>query len=515
MSKDAPRVTSCKSGARKAGAASNRAVLLTHSFLLVALIAVGMLSFTSTLPVETFVSPYCVILLLLAAWSLWSWYIVSGRLFDPYTLFLGSAYIFHGGLALIEVLGLSDDGILHSSFAAGTVPIRFSSESIVHTLFLVTLCLAAFHLGALLVCVSGRRGRQPQPERQRRGPELRDLRTVGWLMIAVGALPTALFFSSAISVRLTEGYGALYQSEDTSVNWLLALATLFLPGAIFLLAGSKGRWLTIVVASSCMFLSTALLFTLGVRSAAVMPLIAFAWVWHTCIRRLPTTVLVSVGLVMLFVVFPLISYLRQEGGISYLSFDSVRSAYLSIDNPAVATLNEMGSTVYTVTSTLELVPEKRPYDLGLGYLHAALNVVPNFVTPLKFELPYGTPDLWLVYNLDTAYAAQGGGLGYSFIAEAYLAFGWVGAPIMIAAIGAGLARFFKWATDSMKPARIAAVATCLCFILHYPRGAAEGYTRQLFWYSLVPYLLVLLVGYLRHSSAQLGVRSDTRRIVTQ
>jgi hypothetical protein len=155
--------------------------------------------------------------------------------------------------------------------------------------------------------------------------------------------------------------------------------------------------------------------------------------------------------------------------------------------------------MFTITGTLQKVPRARPYDLGKGYVHAALNVVPNFVTPLKFDLPYGTPDRWFVKAVDPAYARRQGGLGYSFIAEAYLAFGFVGAPFVMLLLGALLSRLFQWGTLGAEPAKIAALAAYLTFILHFPRGVSEAYTRQLLVYALLPYGLALLLGRFRRA----------------
>ena len=85
---------------------------------------------------ERYIYPLCVFLLILFAWTLFSWRALTGNLFDPYTLFMTAAYAFNAGLAILEVFHLNKGGIL-----AG----RFSQQTILATLLLVTIGLTAFH----------------------------------------------------------------------------------------------------------------------------------------------------------------------------------------------------------------------------------------------------------------------------------------------------------------------------------------------------------------------------------
>jgi hypothetical protein len=89
-------------------------------------------------------------------------------------------------------------------------------------------------------------------------------------------------------------------------------------------------------------------------------------------------------------------------------------------------------------------------------------------------------------------AAAGGGLGYSFIAEAYLNFGWFGAPIWLAFIGYLLMRLFMQ-SDTSDPARHAMVASFLSFFFVFTRGESAIVVRGLVWYACLPYLLAAIL----------------------
>jgi hypothetical protein len=224
-----------------------------------------------------------------------------------------------------------------------------------------------------------------------------------------------------------------------------------------------------------------------------MTFVAYAWIIHAQYRRLRVWELATIGFVVCGVVLPTISILRQDPNLQHLSSSAVRDAYLSLDNPLVASLHEMGSSMYTVTATLQFVPSLRPHDFGLGYVHAILNVVPNFVPWSKFDLGYQLPDQWLTAVVDPQLASLGGGSGFSFIAEAFLAFGWWGAVLTVGVIGALFGLMAAWVRPGMDAARTAAVASYLLFVLHFARGASESYTRQWCLYSCLPYACVVMM----------------------
>src|SRR5918995_4573330 len=127
-------------------------------------------------------------LLVITAWSLWSWRILTGNWFDPYTLFLIAAALFNGGQAFLEIFGLNSSGSLQGNlyggiYGSGILEGRFSSTTILKTLFLVTLGLAAYHIGGSLSVALTRKKSRPGSDittEVSTEQSLRSLRWVGW-----------------------------------------------------------------------------------------------------------------------------------------------------------------------------------------------------------------------------------------------------------------------------------------------------------------------------------------------
>lgn len=437
---------------------------------------------------ESLVYPLCVLLVALFVWSLWSWTIVTRSLFDFYVLFLVAATMFNGGQAFLEVVHLNEHGLMQGEFGPTTT---------VETLFVVMLGLGGLHLGALTAaaCVPSLAAGEAEPDASvPHDPSLpARLRCVGWAVLLISLPFSILILRSAVSVVLSSGYFGLYEQQArTGLNaGPRVLATFLIPGALFLLAGAKdSRWA--LRTAVMVIVGYALIqFFLGWRHYAATPLIALAWLWHRHIRPLNAYLLAGGALVMLFVVFPLVKATRNTSGRERISAEHLVANFVSIDNPVIASVQEMGGSMETVAHTITLVPETRDYDMGGSYFYALLTVVPNLFWDVHPTVVRGTPSHWLIWTVNPYTATRGGTIGYSFIAEAYLNFGWLGVPAILGLGGFLYARFVLWASRPNMPARLALAACVACFFTFYARAGADVVFRGLVWYSLVPYVLVL------------------------
>lgn len=454
-------------------------VYLTGLFLLLAALAVPLL-WDDRLAAASLVYPLSAILLALTVWALWSWRAVTGSLFNPYTLFFLSAALFNGGQAFLEVFGLNRDGLLGG---------RFSDHILAQTLLIVIVGLTAFHWGALIAAVTRKPAAQPRPAL----PAL-PVRAVGWLLLAVSIIPAFTLLRDAVALVLQYGYFELYQ-QDPNIGFSAApqvLATFLVPAALFLLAGSERKPRIVLVSLIVILFYVAINLFMGRRAQAIPTLIVYAWLWHRAIHPLPKTLLLGAAAAALAVVIPLTAAIRNVPGEERLTLDYLLAAYASRENPTVAAVAEMGGSMATVAHTIELVPSLRPFDSGQSYTYALLTLLPNFFWDLHPTIARGTASDWLVWTVAPYTAERGGGLGYSFIAEAYLNFGAAGTLISMAVLGFFYGIFVCWADQCQHLARLAAIASFLVFFLFFARGESAFLVRSLAWYSLFPYFMTLI-----------------------
>jgi oligosaccharide repeat unit polymerase len=219
--------------------------------------------------------------------------------------------------------------------------------------------------------------------------------------------------------------------------------------------------------------------------------VAGLWLWHYSVSRVRrlTVVLVGLGVALLI---PLVATVRDysmEARTSNLTADSLRA----IGNPLVFTAAEMGNSMSTVAYTIELVPAVRGFDYGQSYFFASLTALPNLFWDLHPTSAHGLLSNWLVWTVDPGRAALNGGLGFSFLAEAFLNFGWYGAPFALLAVGLLLGLLVRWAGNAQRSGSFAAVACMLLFVLFFARGESASMVRGVLWYSLLPYAAVRLL----------------------
>jgi len=423
--------------------------------------------------------PLCCLILAHGVWSVWSWARVARSWFDCYSLFLVAATLFNGGQALLEVFGLNEGGMLDG---------QFSPTTLVRTLFAVLLALASMHLGALVAAVRSAKSQDlPKPDEE---STLASLRTVGWVLLLVSLPFTALVIKDEIDVVSSAGYFALYQQQAvTGLNaGHLVLSICLIPGTLFLLAGASRNRMQRLIAVAVIGGYAAVQFYLGVRHEAAILAVEAAWVWHRLVRPIRVTVLVAAAAVLIGVVFPLVGLVRNTSGKDRSTLEYLSQNYASIDNPLVASISEMGGTMETVAHTLNFVPADRDYEMGVGYAYAVSTLFPNLFWKIHPAMEHELPSSWLTWQVDPDTASQGGGRGFSFIAEAYLNFGYVGIIVVLFACGYFLSKLARWSSQEIRPERVAFVATAACFAIFLVRAELAVVLRGVIWYSIGPYL---------------------------
>jgi oligosaccharide repeat unit polymerase len=479
-------------------------VMLVNVLILVLLMLSALVYsiLVSDVPEESMVYLFSFVLVIVSVWSVFSWYASTKSMFDPYVMFLLAAALFNGGHALLRILRLDESGVLEGGLQS-VLRGQFSSEVALRTLFLVSLGLVAFHTGGLLSVSTYRRDPPTdKTEAESTSRKAYALRLIGWGLFAISFVPALLYMKDSIALASTSGYLAtLTETPTYGVNSALQkLADFIIPASLFLLAGSRGhRFYVTLSAAIVLGYCLPTLFVVGSRNQAVMVLCAYAWVYHRTVRSLPRALLLSAGGVMLFVVFPLIRVFRDVVvGDSRFSPTAFLDAYLSIDNPIISVFAETGNSMITVAHTIGLVPGNRDFDMGMSYLYASSTIFPNLFWEVHPARAHGTLGEWLFRAAAPQMADFGGyfTFGFSFIAEAYLNFGWYGAPLALGIMGFLLGRFVLWAQRSGDPSKVAVVGASAAFLLIFARGESHEVVRYIAWYALIPYAGVCWLGLL-------------------
>jgi len=418
------------------------------------------------------------------AWHFVSWRLAGRRWFEPYPLFLLASTLFNAGQGLLETLNLNDSGILDN---------RFSPDLIIESLYLVTLGLASLHFGALIAIARGGANRSSRPlQTARHHMKATATLQVGVACLAFSVLPFLVVLRDALTIAMTQGYGGLFGREQSDLlpGPIQAMAGFVMPGTMFLVAGSKRKKAPVAIACSFILTYAGAMLTVGSRAGAVASLVALAWLYERSIRQLPRAFILTASTVLL-ATLPVIAEIRNTPG-ALGDPVQVLSLALTYNSPFLAVLREMGGTIITVLHTISLFPSIRPFDLGTSYAYAISTLIPNVGWQVHPAIAHGLLADWLIRTVDPTIARVGGGLGYSFLAEAFANFGWYGLAPIIGSIGYLLTRLFSWGTSDDDPAKLAFTATFLASFLVFARGESATVVRGLAWYALIPYLATSL-----------------------
>lgn len=439
-----------------------------------------------------FVYSLSILFFLLTGWILFSLRYIQFDLFNFYSLFLLAAILFNGGQILLEAFRLNRDGMLGD---------LFSANQLVETISFITLALFCFHVGGL-VSGSMHGGRDNHTQIRKEYPEtvtLKSLRITGYFLIIISIVPAYAELFGAMKIVLEGGYFALFQQEIVTglgsgiLGVMKILSPLYLAGLLYVMVGSKKKQVLRNIVLSVILIHILILLFLGQRSYGSMMIFAAAWVWHKTVKPIPIHKTVITGCIMLFVLFPTIKLIRNIEGGARLTLPFMVESYFSIDNPAIAIIDEMGTSMNTTAYTMQLVPGVQDYLYGSSYLYGMTTFIPNIFWDIHPGILHGSLSRWLTLTVDPAKFYSGAGFGYSFIAESYANFGWYATPFFMMVTGFVIAYISRRLSHDGYPERIVIMAICFSIVIFWVRQDITIFSRHLFYTILFPYLLFRLI----------------------
>ncbi|MCX6810798.1 MAG: O-antigen polysaccharide polymerase Wzy [Candidatus Berkelbacteria bacterium] len=458
-----------------------KATLIIHLSLVIATLGVLFFSQAINLSPSNNYSLWSFISIATFCWIVWSWRKVKKGLFNPYGLFLLAVFLFNLSYVLLSRIP--------GNFQADPTNI-FPLDVVTSTVVVVTLSILGLHLGAILAVLYASKHKI---EKSLAFSD-KDLSIVGYFLLLLSLYPLYLNTSEALRLSVNAGYQIVFQQAHKSGLAVLPeiLASFIIPGTFLLLASSKKNKTNRLISLIIIISYTVCQLILGSRSAAIMPLVAYIWLWHKTIKPIRIGLLTTLGSLFLFIIFPIIRVLRNVPGVDKFSWQNINGLFGST-NPFLDALNEMGSTMQITSHTIQLIPKYRQFDLGNSYLNSVTSIFPNIFYKIHPTVQHATFSAWLVSTVNPALAKIGGGLGFSFIAEAYANFGIYGSLATVFVIGFLFVFLSEYVEKSNNRAYLAMLATYLSFFLFFTRAESRDIVREFFWYSLVPILLMLFV----------------------
>ena len=409
-----------------------------------------------------------------------SWNHVKHSVFDAYIIFALALYAFSLGQPILETLGFSQDfRRLWNGYGIATKD--YYTATYVSMLFILF-----FHLGSLFAL---------KPERE---VKERRLDAKAWnetaavkkaaIIISFISAPFYLYNLAQDFVLVSVGgYAALYEDEGNRIVGIMA--DLFAPA---LMAYFCACLLQNKDVKQSGFLVAVLLFLppfyLGGRSSAMI-IAALVLIVYASIRTINKRKLIMIGAlaVGMLAAMHIIAVTRTETG---RTLESLQQASDDSENPAAATISEMGWTMYPLALTIEAVPSKKDYSYGASYFWAFVSLVPNVglwngIHPGKKH----DPGYWINRYSDLNY-----GIGYSITAGAYNELGMWGCLLMFL-YGRLFCQVFAYVSPVhvyRSPLKFIFALLFLWFAIKFIRNSYDSFMRNIFYDVLPMYLLTML-----------------------
>lgn len=308
----------------------------------------------------------------------------------------------------------------------------------------------------------------------------KSLRKASLVVFLISLIPAIVTLFRNYQLTQLYGYGSRIGDSNLQLHGIdniFGIVAEFMPYALLglIIAKRKGeRWPIIILSIylACYVVS-------GSRTQGFIFLVSIAVVWTTLFSKsspMRQIAVIGVGVVTVAALFSFVSLAR-----AYVSSDSSElSNAMQGTNPLLDAVQEAGQTIVVLGTVMEQTPRSVPFADGSTYLAGLAYVLPNAVTGNYYA---SVPSVDEVFrDFLTSY----GGVGSSFIAEAYYNFGY-GALFAMAMYGWILRRLqneFQLAVADGRYYAIFACVSCFAICSFYVRSDVRTFFRNFVWRPL-------------------------------
>lgn len=375
---------------------------------------------------------------------------------------------------------------------------QLTDTAIFHAGIITLICLNMFCLVYVLYPASPRQYHIPL---QSTGRE--SLRKACLAVAVIVLIPTLITLYRNYSLSISAGYGARISEASlqlSGINNLAGIAAQFMPYALmglFLCRNKGDKWQV-----TALFAYIALYMMSGSRTQGFILLIAVAVVWIAMFSEKKPVQQISVILiagVAVAVLFSAVSLARSLATSSDLS--SAISSMFSQNNPIIDAVQEAGQTFVVLGAVYSNAPNPVPFGNGMTYLSGIAYILPDAVTGDYYASVDSVDQLFAPFL--TSY----GGVGSSFIAEAYYNFGHA-SFLVVAVFGLLIGKIQKEFEIGLAKGNYFILFACIgSFMIcsFYIRSDARTFLRNFTW-NVAPILVLQWVLWYR-SKVRLGNRT--------
>lgn len=423
-----------------------------------------------------------------------SWFIHNKVKLNFYSLFLIFSYFFFFGQFFLALIGVPMesgrtilDKILPVNMLVKTGELIINSMIILHFgVLLSTLHINKYYderIFSRRICADTVKSSD-------------GFKQVSVILFLVSIIPSFNILYENFIITLTRGYGAIFQSEHyTSGGFrnILRFISLFtIPSFLMMLVAFKDskklKFINIILIIYLMlyFLSGSRLN--GVLLISVLILIKHYWFKQIKFKEtMKILILAFLVLTILSTISEVRNSLYVSNNISFLLGETFKNVV--IRNPIFTAMEEAGYTFLATATVVTYSPSVVPFQYGLSYINSFAMIFPNLFWDIH---PAAATNTDIVFH---GFLTQYGGIGSSFVAEAYWNFGYLSFFIVFIfglLIGTLTKKIAKYSCYQ-NPKMFFLTIYIAQFSLFYVRSDTISFWRNITYYGIAPLILTVLL----------------------
>ncbi len=325
-----------------------------------------------------------------------------GRLFCFPNIFLVLSYVLHmGNLMSVILFGYENKYI-----------VSIENTVLINSICFFMLCHFLYTIGGVLA-----NGRNVTFKGINSNVCLGLLERTGWISLLVGIVPRIYIDYKQISLQLKGGYlDALHNMTQYGIVGILAL--FFYAGVAILMYTSENHPIRARVILATVTIWEIITMLSGSRIYAISLIIVLFYLYFLKIKqpRAKTMILFCTGVIGISVIMTIISQIRDGGSFDISDIQNIISGDGGVQNPIIAFLAEMGSTMKSLAYSIKDFPSYNDYAYGKSYIYSLISAIPYIGDKLVDEN-------YMVFIRNFKMNSY---LGGSWIGEAYYNFSWGG-----------------------------------------------------------------------------------------
>ena len=408
------------------------------------------------------------------AFMLFSWNKIQPGFLNLYSLFILVVLVTHGSIPILELLSIRSGGELNNALAR-----NLDSADLWSASFVIAIFLSAFNLGGLTF--KWRSVENSVITRWSKNVTNSSMWATGVFLIIIGAICFSIYVHAVGLVASVSYYNAYFYGASSAGTFAYNLMYFVVSGAFILLVFGKRKSPIVLLAYAALAAWIVFFAILGSSNRALSVAIATLLAARYRGLFIPKSFIFGFMAFGVAIAFEYSQY-RLTGTLNF-SFSS--KAILSF---IPLSLEQLGVYYYIVAATVKQYTETWFPNFGVSYINTIF-----FTVPFGQRIYYNSDVVsWLakMYYSQTLAVNSRFGTGFSFIAEAFESFSWLGC-ILIFYVGRFYAKL-SLAAEQSKLGLFIVLAT-LPFTLFYARDVSAGLVRGLVWYALLPILIARLI----------------------